>query len=715
MKKIFLALSMLCVLLCGTALAADGDTYDVKYRATDPKGVYDEIAELEFPDGAWSHAAAPSTFLSDTTMMAYCEGETRTLNIHVVQPSFNAKDIPSIKASSDYNATKTSLVNYIYQYRALEQTSSAYDAAMGTAPTFELQKYTISNHVMQGTTYTLSQYFMEQEIKQTLTVKEVEQDEPSVSFSALGVINCSPETVEYSTDFKSWKSIRSGTTFPSTYYGDTVYFRTPASSYATASDYIEKDIKEARTAPTAKPVLSSTSFSVTLDNAAEYSGCEFSINGTDYSSATTWSNLVADTKYTIYVRYKTTTKFFASGAVTATTSTKEAAKNAITYTTSNTASTTYFLAEGTTKLTNSSKTLSATYSTSTTNALSREIAAAAKKQTVVTVLDVTMEIEEGDTREYEKVKFTMPSGMGLLQLRLNTPYCTLIVDDASTYLEITPISTSSKVSGLKDFVAGKDLVYKVTSQGKGSIQVLYPWEFQERADLSGLRVTYTDAKYKSTQTLAYQEVPEGIVFTMPDDGYFAIENLHKDYGTLSFTDCQTHWAYSYIYWAYDNGLVTGISELEFSPDTLVTRSQIAVLLARLAGADKYAEYTTPYTDVDMDSWYGWAVGFLYELGALKDMGDELFGPEESITREQTAALINKVFPYAGTVWRPMNVKDRNSISTYALNAVDGLYNRNVFRGDNLGNFNPTGTLSRGEFVTILYRLAMSGGGMNVSS
>ena len=74
-----------------------------------------------------------------------------------------------------------------------------------------------------------------------------------------------------------------------------------------------------------------------------------------------------------------------------------------------------------------------------------------------------------------------------------------------------------------------------------------------------------------------------------------------------------------------------------------------------------------------------------------------------------AALVGKLFPYRGTIWRPMNCTDRDQISTYALNAVDGLYNRRVFEGDEKGNFNPNGTLTRGEFTAILYRLAMSVG------
>lgn len=707
MKRFLITLPMLCVMLCGVASAANGDTYNVKYGATDTVAVYDAISEMEFPEGAWSHTTAPSNFWKDTTVTVSCAGEARTVNIHVVSPTFAAQEIPSIDADSEHNVNKNTLITYAYQYRELTQTNTAYEQAMGTSPAFELGKYSITSYVAKGTTYVLSQYYMGQEVKQTLTVNGVTNFSPWISIDNTGKLYCSPDVVEYSVDKKSWITIKKGATIPSTYYGKTLYFRTPASSYAEASDYVFEDIKESRETPTVKPKLSSTSFSVKVENASEFNGCEFSIDGTTYSSSTEWSNLQADTRYTVYVRYKTTAYYFASAPTSATINTKEAPKNLITWEKSLTSGATHFLVTGTTKLKLSSNTLSAEYLSSLTSDLKKEITTASKHSNVVTVFDVTMEQEEGDTREFNSIKFTMPSGLGKVQLRLTTPYCTIITEDSSTSVEIASVRTTAQIWGLKDFVKDKDIVYKVTTKGDGEIQIFYPWEFTERADLSGLQVTYVNTTYKEQTELTYQQVPGGIIFTMPGDGYFAIVNLHKDYGALDFTDCQSHWAYSYIHWAYSMGIVNGISEFEFSPNTLVNRAQIAVLLARMAGADPSIEYTTPYTDVEEGSWYSWAVGYLYELGALKDMGDGLFGPFESITREQMAALVAKVFPSDDTIWRPMDCGDRDTISTYALNAVDSLYNRNVFYGDTDGNFNPLGNLTRAELVTILYRLAKS--------
>ena len=709
MKRIFIATVLLLMTLTVPAFAADGSTYNVKYMAANPQEVYNQIVAAEYPEGSGSISKPPSVLDKDVVAYVSKEEDTRTINIHVVMPTFETQAIPAISADSQYNQSVQALQEYIYQYRELKQTSEEYNNALGAAPIFELPKYSLGKSYNQfGNTYTLTQTYMEQQLTQTLVVSPVYSSEPSVGIDDEGRVWCSPETIQYSRDQESWTTIKDGAAIPNNCYGDYVYFRTPANSFAGASDSVRVYVKEQQEQPTTKLELSSTSFSITIENADEFSSaCEFSIDGEHYSSKTEWTNLSSDTKYTVYARYEADSYYFASSPVTASTSTKEGSKNEITYEKSSNAHTTSFVASGTTRINVSGKTMSASYTEANVSRLKNDIKDAERRMSAVTVLDVLMEREEGDNRDFNKVKFSMPSDMGLLQLRLLTPYCTIIISDSSTSLDIESISTSTNLSGLKDFVAGKDLVYKVTTNGDGDIQILYPWEFPARADLSGLRVMYTDTKYNNTKTIPYQVVDDGIIFTMPDDGYFSIKNLHRDYGELPFVDCQTHWAYSYIYYAYENGLVSGISATEFSPDTLATRSQIAVLLARLAGADSSVTYTTPYTDVDPDSWYGWAVGYLYTRGALTVPEDGTFGPDESITREQMAALVDKVFPYRGTIWRPMNCADRDQISTYALSAVDGLYNRRVFEGDEEGNFNPTGTLTRGECVTILYRLDTS--------
>lgn len=55
---------------------------------------------------------------------------------------------------------------------------------------------------------------------------------------------------------------------------------------------------------------------------------------------------------------------------------------------------------------------------------------------------------------------------------------------------------------------------------------------------------------------------------------------------LPFTDVpEDYWAYSEIAWAYQNGYMSGTSAVSFNPGGTVSRQQVWMILARMAGAD----------------------------------------------------------------------------------------------------------------------------------
>lgn len=704
MRKVLLVLAAVMALFVTPALAADGSTYNVKYNAVSAREVYDAVLEAEFPEGGASITTPPITINMDRTVTVSKGEDIRSVHLRVIHPTFTAQTIPSISADSTHNASVGALQDYIYKYSALTQTNQEYDAALGTAPEFKLNKYNVGrDYDAKGKTYTLEQTFLDQKITQTLTVSPVTQSRPDVYVDDDGILYCSPERVQYSFDRQVWSSIKDGDRIPEKAYGATIYVRTPAGSFSEASSAVSLDIKDKQSPPTEKLELESTSFSVTITNPEEFSGCEFSINNGRWTKDTSWDDLEPDTRYTVRARYTSDRYYFASSPISNSISTKQGAKNEITYETSSNAHTTYFIGTGTTRVTVRNGVLSASYDEKVVSSLKRAIKNAEKRMSAVTVLDVSMVREEGDDRKADTVRFKIPGDMGLLQLRLSTPYCTIITSDNTKDITLEHMShTNSKV---KAFSAGKDLIYSVKTDGKGSIQILYPWEFPDRADLSGLRITYVPTGSTSERVVKYQVVDDGILFALPGDGYFTITNLHRSYGTLPFVDSQTHWAYSYIYYNYENGLVNGISSTEFAPDALVTRSQLVTLLARLSGASSEQQYSHPFKDVPADSWYSWAVGYLYQKDAVTPKADGTFGPDDAVTREEMAIMVGKVFPYNGTIWRPFNCKDRDQVGTNALNAIDGLYNQRILTGDDKGNFNPSSTMTSGEFATILYRLA----------
>ena len=68
---------------------------------------------------------------------------------------------------------------------------------------------------------------------------------------------------------------------------------------------------------------------------------------------------------------------------------------------------------------------------------------------------------------------------------------------------------------------------------------------------------------------------------------------------MPFTDVPNEWYHDAVLWAYDTGVVRGVSETEFAPMNLITREQMVTIFHR------YAEYAG-YDVSQMASIYGFA-------------------------------------------------------------------------------------------------------------
>ena len=70
-------------------------------------------------------------------------------------------------------------------------------------------------------------------------------------------------------------------------------------------------------------------------------------------------------------------------------------------------------------------------------------------------------------------------------------------------------------------------------------------------------------------------------------------------GTAPFADVpEGHWAEAAIRYVWENGLMNGTSAASFNPGGTVSRQQVWMILARMAGADP----------ADMAAAKAWAVG-----------------------------------------------------------------------------------------------------------
>lgn len=701
---------ILALVLCIPTVAfaaeeTESKTFYVKYGCTNAAEVWESIANEIAPDGYEWASRAPDEVYNDGSISV----DGVSYPIVVVKPVYKSQPVPNISSNSAENKDADSLAEYVYKYNKLEQTSTEYENALGKAPEVTMPKSRIRDYQMSGGSYTITAYVNGVEVSQSFTVVTADGDTPEVSIGADGIVYCTPERVEFSKDRKSWRGIKDGDSISSEYYGENLYFRTPASGYNDASSYIKVYCRDSQSAPTGKLELESTSFSITLTNSSEFKGCEFSIDGKRYSTRTTeWTGLEANKSYTVYARYTGDSSYFPSSPLTERISTKQGTVDGVSIKQVVVDNKTYINAAGTTHLTVSNNMLSASYTDSDLKELKSAVKEASRKSTPVVVLDVSMAQEEGDSRDFKKVKFSLPATDSNTLLRVSTPYLTVVRNAPTSSILLTegaPTSTKK----LKEWAEDKEHIYRIdvnnNSTKAGGSRIVYPWSWGTYAALDSVRVYWTDLKGEDVRNLDYQVVGETLRFDIPADGYFSVTAVKSLYDDLPFEDCQTSWAYSYIRHAYFTELVKGTTATTFEPDTLVTRSQVIQLLARLdhGYVEGHTYANLPYTDVTEKDWFYSALTYCYYRGVLKPDGDE-FEQSAPVSRAEVAALVAKMFPYNGTIYEPSTCVDRESVPAYAIKAVDMLNDRRIMTGKDGNRFDPEGQLTRAELVTILYRV-----------
>jgi len=106
-----------------------------------------------------------------------------------------------------------------------------------------------------------------------------------------------------------------------------------------------------------------------------------------------------------------------------------------------------------------------------------------------------------------------------------------------------------------------------------------------------------------------------------------------------FEDIAEHWARKEIALAYRHGVFAGLSSRRFGPDEPMTREQTAVLLARLLTLERTPDMANPFRDVPDAHWSADAIVACYHNGVVKGLEADAFARTAPITRAQLAALL----------------------------------------------------------------------------
>lgn len=159
-----------------------------------------------------------------------------------------------------------------------------------------------------------------------------------------------------------------------------------------------------------------------------------------------------------------------------------------------------------------------------------------------------------------------------------------------------------------------------------------------------------------TYTFKMPSADAKIVVTFAEDPDWEPE---PEEPAMPFTDVnEGDWFYDVVLYAYDNGLMTGVSATEFAPNQTTTRGMIVSMLARLEGVTSAED--AGFADVAENDWYATAVNWAASVGVVNGYEDNTFRPNAPITREQMAAILYNYADYKG-----YDVSARANLSDYA--------------------------------------------------
>ena len=167
--------------------------------------------------------------------------------------------------------------------------------------------------------------------------------------------------------------------------------------------------------------------------------------------------------------------------------------------------------------------------------------------------------------------------------------------------------------------------------------------------------------------------------------------------SIPFTDVTSDaWYYNVVSQAYGKGLISGMSDTEFSPESSVTGAQLIMMLYR-ADDNTVSEQTS-------GNWYDEAVDWAKEKSIISDNNGWTFDANADLTREQMMVLLYNYLQYKGNDLSASDdlssYTDSSEISAYAENAVKALVGKGIIEGDGK-TLRPLSSLTRAETAVIL--------------
>ncbi len=202
-------------------------------------------------------------------------------------------------------------------------------------------------------------------------------------------------------------------------------------------------------------------------------------------------------------------------------------------------------------------------------------------------------------------------------------------------------------------------------------------------------------------SIYYPTTKDTIITVTTEDGQVKVtKNISK-----KDSDVDGHWAKDAILDLMKRGIASGNEKGYFEPDKRATRAEFAQMAA--TAFSYYTNSNTQvFDDVTLQDWYFYSVMALNNENIVSGVSDKNFAPQSLLTREQMATIIYRILSAKKVELKTSEIVtfiDENQISPWAKEAVNVLQQNGLVSGRD-GKFDPQGYATKAEIASVLQRV-----------
>lgn len=192
-------------------------------------------------------------------------------------------------------------------------------------------------------------------------------------------------------------------------------------------------------------------------------------------------------------------------------------------------------------------------------------------------------------------------------------------------------------------------------------------------------------------------------FTMPSGGVTVdVTFIPEDWPFVDVTEDK--WYYDAVAYVYQQGIMVGMSETTFEPNTTVNRAQVVQMLYNLEGQPQVPG-DSGFSDIRDGQWYAKAVAWASANDVVAGYEDGTFRPTRAVTREEFAQIL---YNYAKCKGYGLSASadlgkfpDAGQVSSWAETALGWANGNGLINGHDDGRLDPKGSTIRAQAASIL--------------